>query len=98
MKRIPFDTKSHKVARRAAIRAKESGKLAWTRPDDLPRKAKRRAIVALAIGTFLASVAPSYARTAGDHAPRSHAYHVGARGTGSAVTTFRAHMAQLGAR
>lgn len=38
MSRITFDNKSHKRARRAAIRAKESTRFDWTRSETKPRK------------------------------------------------------------
>lgn len=99
--RIPFDNKSHKLARRRAIRAKESDRLAILRADQdgaTPRKMTRRARRALAFAACLALLvftthAPAHARGAGaSHAYGAHhASHHTASGHASASASLRAY-------
>ena len=42
VKVVRADSKSHKVTRRNAIRAKESARVAWWMPDETPPRATRR--------------------------------------------------------
>jgi hypothetical protein len=85
MSRIPFDNKSHKIARRAAQRAKSYLQTVWQRPDDesAPRAPKSRRIAraaSLAL-VLVAQAAPAFAWSHGSshglsHRPRaSYSHH-----------------------
>lgn len=94
MSRIPSDQKTHKLARRALIRAKESARISHMLPDDiavrLPKRDRKawhrlglRAVIMLA---SLLTIPPAMARGG------NHGHHGGSGHGGSATSAFHAHM------
>jgi hypothetical protein len=96
--RIPSDQKTHKLARRALIRAKESARISHMLPDDiavrLPKRDRKawhrlglRAVIMLA---SLLTIPPAMARGGGHGG--NHGHHAGSGHGGSATSAFHAHM------
>lgn len=99
--RIPFDNKSHKIARNVARRAKESARASYLRCDDVPRDASvtkratrrtRRALGVCFVALLALGVAHSPAMAWGSHSGTTSArattprHHSAKSGSGSATS------------
>lgn len=108
MARVPSDTKTHKLARRAQIRAKESSRLSHMRPDDSAfrepsrdKKAWRRLGLRIALFLILAPLtsAPALAwsgHSGGGASARGH--HAGASGRSANWSGIYGHAHGIGSR
>lgn len=98
MSRIPADQKTHKLARRALIRAKESARVSHMAPDDVTvrtpkrdRKAWHRlGLRAVLLLVTVLTIQPAMARGGGHGG--NHGHHSTGGHSASARSAFHAHL------